>query len=93
MSHKTVHCIISGHVQGVYFRVNTQNKAQDLGLTGWVRNCTTGKVELKATGEDAQLRRLIDWLPRGVPAAKVDDIESQYITFEPFVNFEVMASG
>lgn len=92
MSHKTVHCIISGHVQGVFYRLNTRHKARGLELTGWVRNCTDGKVELKATGADVPLRLFVDWLATGVAAANVDDVACNYVTFEQFNNFEVIAS-
>lgn len=92
MSHKTIHCIICGYVQGVYFRLNTRSQARILGVTGWVRNCSDGKVELKATGSDEQLRQLIEWLPSGVPAANVEDISYKTISLESFSSFEVIAS-
>lgn len=92
MSQKTVHCIVSGIVQGVYFRLNTRNQARGIGLVGWVRNCSDGKVELKATGSDEQLRQLMEWLPSGVSAAKVDDVACRYIAYESFSHFEVIAS-
>lgn len=92
MSQKTVNCIISGYVQGVCFRLNTRNQARKLGLVGWVRNCSDGNVELKATGSDKQLDQLIEWLPTGVSTAKVDDVACKNISYESFSDFEIIAS-
>ncbi len=92
MSQKTLHCIIDGRVQGVYFRVTTRNKARELNINGWVRNCSNGKVELKATGSDEQLQALIDWIPAGVSNAVVDNISCKFIAHEQFIHFEVIAT-
>lgn len=69
--------IISGKVQGVYFRASTQEKAQELGLTGWVRNLTDGTVELEATGEESSIKLLSDWLKVGPNGACVSNVESR----------------
>jgi len=66
--------IITGRVQGVWFRKYTQNKARELGLTGWVRNETNGTVSLIAEGDDELLKKLIKWLQRGSPGAKVNTV-------------------
>ena len=66
--------IISGRVQGVWFRKYTQNKARELGLTGWVRNETNGTVALIAEGGDEPLKKLTKWLLRGSPGAKVNTV-------------------
>lgn len=69
------HYWISGQVQGVFYRSSTQQKAQLLGLTGWVRNLRDGRVEAVACGEDDQLARLESWLYQGPPMASVDHVE------------------
>ena len=66
--------IITGRVQGVWFRKYTQNKARELGLTGWVRNETNGTVSLIAEGDDELLKKLTKWLQRGSPGAKVNTV-------------------
>ena len=66
--------IITGRVQGVWFRKYTQNKARELGLKGWVRNETNGTVSLIAEGDDELLKKLTKWLQRGSPGAKVNTV-------------------
>lgn len=67
--------VVTGRVQGVFYRASTEACARDLGLTGWVRNCADGSVELLACGEDAALQQMADWLWEGPPYAKVDSVE------------------
>ncbi len=69
---------ISGHVQGVFFRESMRLRAQQLKVTGWVRNCADGTVEAVAQGDAFEVGRLIEWAQRGPEAAKVEkvDVES-----------------
>lgn len=71
---RCVHCIVSGHVQGVFYRASTQAQALRLGLTGWVRNLADGRVELVACGTEQQLKLLHIWLWQGPPHAQVNEI-------------------
>ena len=68
---------VSGRVQGVYFRASTRDRAESLGLTGWVRNLPDGRVELEAQGAVEQLRSLAVWLREGPAAARVDSVETE----------------
>lgn len=70
-----VYLKISGRVQGVFFRANTQAKAVELGITGWVRNSEDGSVEVTAEGEKNILEKLISWCQVGPPAGKVTKVE------------------
>ena len=72
------HVYISGRVQGVSFRWYTQNKAQSLGLTGWVRNLWDGRVEAVFEGPEAAVREAVAWCRRGERPARVDDVEVNY---------------
>lgn len=72
---KAVHLYISGRVQGVWYRKNTQETAHRLGLMGWVRNMEDGAVEVHAQGEDACVYALISWCYKGPPCARVDRID------------------
>ena len=81
MSKERVHAIIHGRVQGVFFRASTQEKAIELGLTGWVRNRADGKVEVLAEGEKEKLEKLIDWCRIGPKHAQVTDVETRW---EPY---------
>jgi acylphosphatase len=69
-----VHLIITGRVQGVFFRHNTNKEANRLGLTGWVRNLPTGEVEAVAEGEKAVIEEFISWCRHGPSMARVDDV-------------------
>ncbi|MEI7036005.1 acylphosphatase [Fulvimonas yonginensis] len=67
--------LISGRVQGVFYRAGARNEALRLGLTGHARNLPDGCVEVVAHGEPAALDALERWLWQGPPAAKVDRVE------------------
>lgn len=69
------HVIISGRVQGVWFRANTKDKADQLGLTGWVRNTPEGKVEAVFEGEEKLVQEMLNWCHQGPPLAKVENVE------------------
>lgn len=72
---RRVHLNVSGRVQGVFFRSNTQEQAQQRGLTGWVRNTPDGRVEAEVQGAPDAVERLIDECRTGPPAAQVDEVE------------------
>ena len=85
-SNLRAHVFITGRVQGVSFRWYTQSKAQELDLTGWVRNLWDGRVEVIFEGEEQAVRDVVSWCRTGPPTARVDTIE---VTFEePTGDFE-----
>ena len=69
---------IYGRVQGVFFRESMRLRAEQLKVTGWVRNCADGTVEAVAQGDAFEVGRLIEWAQRGSDAAMVEkvDVES-----------------
>ncbi|HEY4128821.1 MAG TPA: acylphosphatase [Gammaproteobacteria bacterium] len=69
--------LVSGKVQGVFYRASTAERAHALGITGYAKNLPDGRVEVLACGEEAQLKELIDWLWQGPPAAKVQGVDVQ----------------
>jgi len=69
-----VHVIISGKVQGVWFRANTKQKAEQYGITGWIKNTKEGNVEAVFEGENKHIKELIEWCQRGPPLAEVEDV-------------------
>lgn len=83
------HFLVSGQVQGVFFRASTEAAARRLGLTGWVRNLHDGRVELVACGEDASLKELEQWLWQGPPRARVTEVKVQETVAQPFSGFSV----
>jgi acylphosphatase len=84
-----MHCFVSGKVQGVWFRVSTQDQANDLGLTGWVRNVSDGRVEVLACGERDKLEKLYAWLKEGPELAKVTDVTYEEIVWQDHDRFAV----
>ena len=67
-------CLVSGRVQGVYFRASTAQRARRLGVTGYARNLADGRVEVLACGEAAAVNALCEWLWEGPTAARVTDV-------------------
>lgn len=68
--------LISGRVQGVFFRASTAREAEALGVRGWARNLPDGRVEVLALGPPGPVGQLGDWLRRGPPPARVDSVAS-----------------
>lgn len=67
--------IVSGRVQGVWFRASARDQAVPLGLRGYARNLPDGNVEVLAVGDEAAIDELAAWLRQGPPRARVDDLE------------------
>jgi acylphosphatase len=69
-----VRCLVSGIVQGVFFRASTARQADRLGLSGWARNLADGNVEVVARGPEEAVGELTRWLWDGPDAARVDAV-------------------
>lgn len=89
MSAEAVHLLVQGRVQGVFFRASTEKKAVELGLSGWVRNCEDGSVEVHAEGDRENLDQFIAWCRKGPPLAKVNELDVNWISTEGLKSFEV----
>ena len=72
--------VVSGRVQGVFFRDSCERLATGLGVSGWVRNRPDGTVEVVAEGERGAVEELLAWCRHGPPRARVDRVE---VTDEP----------
>ena len=68
-------CLVSGRVQGVFYRAGTAERAGELGVTGYARNLPDGRVEVLVCGEESAVKELCEWLWQGPPAAKVERVE------------------
>ena len=77
-----VHLVVSGRVQGVFFRASAAQEARGLGLSGWVRNLADGRVELHAEGERRNLTMLLAWAHQGPPAARVEEVAVEWSDYE-----------
>lgn len=67
--------LVSGRVQGVFFRASTREQAQRLGLSGYAINLPDGRVEVLAAGDGQALEALAAWLDQGPPMARVEAVE------------------
>lgn len=76
-----MHCLVSGRVQGVSFRHYTRKQANQLGVSGWVRNLRDGKVEVLVCGEAKAVERLCTWLYQGPPLAEVAEVKCQKVSY------------
>jgi acylphosphatase len=87
---KTTHVQVEGRVQGVWFRDYTQRQAHLLNLSGWVRNKRDGSVEAILSGDDTNVKAMLEWLKQGSPLSRVDNIHiHETITEEEYTTFEV----
>jgi acylphosphatase len=86
----SLQAVVRGRVQGVFFRSFVEGVAEQLHLTGYVRNCPGGVVEVKAEGEKPKLEKLVDYLKTGPPAAKVDDVRVDWADYSGgFTGFKI----
>lgn len=84
---QTFSIIISGKVQGVFFRQSTKEKAISFGIKGKVSNLENGDVEIIATGTKDQLDKLKDWCRIGPPRAKVEQVRFHELPVQQFDTF------
>ncbi|MCG1003407.1 MULTISPECIES: acylphosphatase [Halobacterium] len=90
MSERTrAHVLVSGKVQGVYYRATTREQATERGVDGWVRNLQDGRVEAVFEGPEDDVEAIVEWCHEGSPAARVDDVEVEYDDPEGHDSFEI----
>ncbi|SMO62011.1 acylphosphatase [Solitalea koreensis] len=88
MKHKNIQVI--GKVQGVYFRASTKTAAEQIGVTGFVKNLEDGSVYIEAEGTEKQLEQLINWCHKGPDRAKVEAVRTADGPLQNFTTFEVV---
>ncbi len=88
-SEERAHVYISGNVQGVFFRDSTRQKAEELGLVGWVKNMPDGRVEAVFEGPSSAVQEMLDWCKEGPSQATVEDIDAEHEEPEELTSFEV----
>ena len=86
----TVHILIKGKVQGVFFRATARDVAQALDLKGWVKNTSEGYVEAIATGSEAGLHQFIEWCKKGPDKATVTSVNVTSLSDKPFDDFRIV---
>ncbi len=77
MTRIAVLCLVSGRVQGVWYRGSAREKARELNVTGYAKNLPDGRVEVLACGLEPDVNALIEWLWHGPPDARVSDVSRQ----------------
>lgn len=82
MEKARAHLLISGRVQGVFYRAFTEDTAHSLGLKGWVKNRSDGNVEALFEGEKENIEKAIGLCYKGPPAAKVNNIDVKWGNFK-----------
>ena len=83
------HVYVSGRVQGVAFRDATRSQAEQLGLSGWVRNTQDGQVEAVFEGVPETVQQMIEWCKSGPSSADVEDVSVENEQPENLSGFEV----
>jgi len=76
-----VHLIISGLVQGVFFRKHAQEKAKLIGITGWIGNEADGTVAVVAEGPSNKINDFVDWCSSGPSTSRVDKVKKEKIPY------------
>jgi acylphosphatase len=82
-----VRCLISGKVQGVFYRASTRHQAEQLGITGYAQNLQDGRVEVVACGDPANVDKLKVWLSRGPQGAIVSGVSCEVISVQNYQGF------
>ena len=72
------HVMVSGQVQGVFFRDSTRQKAEELGLAGWVKNTPEGRVEALFEGPSDRVREMVRWCEEGPQQASVENVDTDF---------------
>jgi len=72
------HFIVRGQVQGVCYRMDARDLADQLGITGWVRNRPDGTVEVLAEADELKLKQFLAWCRQGPPHGQVSGVEESY---------------
>lgn len=87
---KHIQITVSGKVQGVFFRAYTEKKANELGISGFVKNQDDGSVYIDASGTNDQLNKLVAWCHKGSPLSSVNQVVHVEIN-EPsnFTDFQI----
>jgi acylphosphatase len=73
---KGMRVIVTGRVQGVFFRARTRTVAESLNLTGWVRNLPDGSVEAVFEGREEDILAMVEWCKKGPPYAVVEEVRT-----------------
>lgn len=80
---------VTGRVQGVFYRASARDKAQELGLCGFVKNESDGAVYILVEGEEAKVKEFEAWCRQGPPRAQVEQVGVEEAELQHFSVFEI----
>ena len=83
------HLLVTGHVQGVFFRAWAQGEARELGVSGWIRNCPDGSVEAHLSGDENAVERMVARMRHGPSNARIEEVIVEEVPPESPGRFEV----
>ena len=86
---KSIHLIVSGKVQGVFFRANVKDKATELELVGYSKNLADGNVEIVAQGNEEKINKLIKFIKNNPGHSKVREMKINHKEIKNFKSFEI----
>lgn len=86
----TIHLLIKGKVQGVFYRASAKEKAEELALTGWIKNTDNGDVEALVSGNADSLESFIDWCKKGPEKAMVTNVDVNPSEDQSFERFSII---
>ena len=85
----TIHLLISGKVQGVFYRASAKELAERLKINGWVKNTKEGDVEVLASGSDENLSKFAEWCKKGPSGANVTNVAVTNTDEKPDHGFKI----
>jgi acylphosphatase len=86
----TIYLLIKGNVQGVFYRATAKKIANELGVTGWIKNTNEGDVEVTASGNEQQLEKFVNWCKKGPDKAAVEEVVVTQKDETPFKGFSII---
>ncbi len=86
---KSINIIVKGNVQGVFFRSNTERKAKELGLVGYVKNMDNGEVEIRIEGSEKKIKNFIEFCESNPGSSEVSDIKIENKELVGYRNFTI----
>jgi len=89
-SSKILHGFVSGRVQGVFFRAETQKMARKLELSGWVKNTADGQVEVLVCGHQDTVSKMVEWLQSGPAMARVESVQLEPVSGPAPMGFSII---
>lgn len=88
---KRVHIVVSGQVQGVFFRATAKKMADSWGISGWAKNVASGQVEIYAIGALNPISKMVQWCHEGPPKAEVNEVDVHWDqNLGDFSTFEIL---